>query len=51
MAEYNIIARNWAALLVVSIVTTILVMIVVGYVQEKVEVRTRRHLHIGKPFK
>ena len=51
MAEYNIIARNWAALLVVSIVTTILVMIVVGYVQEKVEVRTRRHLHIGIPFK
>ena len=37
MASFDLISRYWAALLIVSVVTTAVIIAVVGYMQDKLE--------------
>ncbi len=37
MSQYKILAGNWAVLLTVSVVTTLLVLVVVGFTEERLD--------------
>lgn len=41
MAQFDLISKYWAALLVVSLVTTAMIIVVVGYMEQKLEQKTQ----------